>query len=87
MLAAAVGTAPGTARTKKKCPGIVQVIKMGVISGLESQNGVVMEAAGGAEGDARRREVALMQIGIGGDSRRTEGPEREGERSGRRYEP
>ena len=39
MLAAAVGTAPGTARTKKKCPGIVQVIKMGVISGLESQNG------------------------------------------------
>ena len=34
-----VGTAPGTARTKKKCPGIVQVIKMGVISGLESQNG------------------------------------------------
>ena len=39
MLAAAVGTAPGTARTKNKCPGIVQVIKMGVISGLESQNG------------------------------------------------
>ena len=39
MLAAAVGTAPGTARTKKKCPGIVQVIKMGVISGLESRNG------------------------------------------------
>ena len=38
MLAAAVGTAPGTARTKKKCPGIVKVIKMGVISGLESQN-------------------------------------------------
>ena len=39
MLEAAVGTAPGTARTKTKCPGIVQVIKMGVISGLESHNG------------------------------------------------